>query len=81
MNNNSDETSTWMKPIWKLSRKQIFLRVLALLPFTVFFWIRFFATRPDFQPETSHLLAVGGVIGLHILLLVITFIRWKKENS
>ncbi|WP_147534527.1 hypothetical protein [Bacillus marasmi] len=80
MSNNNNETSTWMKPIWKLSRKQIFLRVLALLPLTIFLGIRIFATRPDFEPATTHLLAVAGVIGLHILLLIITFIRWKKEN-
>jgi hypothetical protein len=79
--NQNNETPTSMKPIWKLSRKQVFLRVLALLPITLFFSIRFYGARPDFEPETSHLLATWGVIGLHILLLLITFIRWKKENN
>ena len=70
-----------MKPIWQLSKKQIFFRVLALLPITLFLLVRFVIVRPDFEFETSHLIAVWGVIAVHLLLLLITFIKWKKEEK
>ena len=70
-----------MKPIWQLSKKQIFFRVLAVLPITLFFMVRFFIVRPDFELETWHLIVWLGVIAVHLLLLLITFIKWKKEEK